>query len=352
MNPVFTCDLCDKAYIRQGNLARHKAKHSVVEGADQVAEVVAPLVQVAADQVVDAPLFENIVLPAEFPDFDEDYLALIDIEFDIDHPMCGNCDDKDEENKNLRKMNEKLLRKVIALEKAQKILRKAHKDQKNETENARQLLDQTTKVKLVEKQKVLTKKATQKVIDVEEEAEPVVEKCKGNGLWQCETCDFFTENKFAMKAHTHLNVHTSRPIPVEKKKQTVLLRTFQCEKCDTKCFDESELKYHMENEHRGPIPCRNGDSCRFMASGRCKFTHREVVEEGWEEVHRRGRRAPTTTSRNVQPCKYDDFCTKGRFCAFTHSKWRSSPIQSTGSRFQFFYTEEDFPSLQSIRRNF
>ena len=261
--------------------------------------------------------------------------------------MCGTCDDKDEENKSLRKMNEKLLRKVIALEKAQKILRKAHKDQKNETENARQLLDQTTKVNLVEKQKVLTKKATQKVIDVEEEAEPVVEKCKGNGLWQCETCDFFTENKFAMKAHTHLNVHTSRPIPVEKKKQTVLLRTFQCEKCDTKCFDESELKYHMENEHRGPIPCRNGDSCRFMASGRCKFTHREVVEEGWEEVHRRGRRAPTTTARGVQPCKYNEFCTKGRFCAFTHSKWRS-----TGPKFQFYYTEEDFPSLQSIRRNY
>ena len=252
MTAEFSCDLCDKTYLRQGNLARHKAKHSVVEGAAQVAEVVVPLVQVAADQAVNPPLFANIVLPDEFPDFDEDYIALIDIEVDLDHPMCGNCDEKEEEYQSLRKMNEKLLRKVIALEKAQKVLRKLHKDQKNETENARKLLDQRTKVKLVEKQKESTKKASQKVIEIEEEEEPVVEKCKGNGLWQCVKCDFFTENKFAMMAHTHLNIHTSRPSPVEKKKQTVLLRTFQCEKCDTKCFDESELKYHMENEHSGP----------------------------------------------------------------------------------------------------
>ena len=155
MTSEFSCDLCDKTYLRQGNLARHKAKHSVVEGAAQVAEVVVPLVQVAADQAMDPPLFANIVLPDEFPDFDEDYLALIDIEVDLDHPLCGNCDEKEAENQSLRKMNEKLLRKVIALEKAQKILRKLHKDQKNETENARKLLDQTTKVKFVEKSKPL-----------------------------------------------------------------------------------------------------------------------------------------------------------------------------------------------------
>ena len=348
----FNCDLCDKSYLRQGNLARHKAKHSVVEGVAQVAEAGDELVQVAADQVVPPPLFANIDIPADFPDFDEDYLALIDIEFDIDHPLCGNCDDKDNEIKTLQQTNEKLLRKVIALEKSQKILRKLHKDQKNETENARQILDQATKVNLVEKQKVITKKASQEVIDVEENAEPVVEKCKGNGLWQCVSCDYHTTNKFAMQAHTALNVHTDRPSPIERKEQTVFLRTLQCEKCDIKCFDESELKYHIDNLHSGPMPCRNGDSCRFMASGRCKFAHRDVVEEGWEEVHRRGRRAPTTSQRGVQPCKYDDFCTKGRFCAFTHSKWKAAmPAQSAGSRFQFFYTEEDFPSLQSIRRN-
>ena len=44
MTSEFNCDLCDKTYLRQGNLARHKAKHSVVEGAAQVAEVVVPLV--------------------------------------------------------------------------------------------------------------------------------------------------------------------------------------------------------------------------------------------------------------------------------------------------------------------
>ena len=355
MAAEYVCDLCDKSYLRKGNLARHKAKHSEVERDAQVADVVADLVQVAADQVADAPLFADIELPGEFPDFDEDYLALIDVEVDIDDPQCGKCDESDAEVKTLKTVKERLLRKVIALEKAQKTLRKFHKDQKIVIEHTRELLEKATKENATLKMKAKTN-ASKKVIDVEEEAEPVID-CSKAKLWQCVECDYNTANKFAMQAHVGLKVHSGRPSPVQKKvepvqtleEQIVLLRTIQCEKCEVKCFDENELKYHSDNMHSGPRPCRNGDSCRFMASGRCKFAHREVVEEGWEEVIRRGRRTPTTSQQGVQPCKYDDFCTKGRFCAFTHSKWRSAmPVQS---RFQFYYTEEDFPSLQSIRRN-
>ena len=132
------------------------------------------------------------------------------------------------------------------------------------------------------------------------------------------------------------------------------LRTVQCEKCEVKCFDEKELKHHMESNHSGPKPCRYGDHCKFLAEGRCKFSHRMVVEEGWEEVHRRGRKVPNKQRIPVQPCKYDELCTKGRFCAFTHTRWRSAmPTQSAGSRFQFNYNmEEDFPVLSSINRKY
>ena len=128
----------------------------------------------------------------------------------------------------------------------------------------------------------------------------------------------------------------------------------QCEKCELKCFDESEMKYHMETKHSGPKPCRYGDSCNFLAQGRCKFSHRVVVEEGWEEVHRRGRKVPNKQRIPVQPCKFNELCTKGRFCAFTHTKWRSAmPVQSAGSRFQFTYNmEEDFPIPNSINRKY
>ena len=117
------------------------------------------------------------------------------------------------------------------------------------------------KKNVILKQKV-TSKPTPKIIEIEDNAEPIVDphKCENAREWQCETCDFSTKNKFEMKAHIKFNVHSDRPSPIVKE-QTVLLRTIQCEKCDVKCFDESEMKYHMETKHSGPKPCRYGDSC-------------------------------------------------------------------------------------------
>ena len=46
--------------------------------------------------------------------------------------------------KNLKLTNNKLLRKVIALEKSLKIARKLNKDAKNETESARFMLEKAT----------------------------------------------------------------------------------------------------------------------------------------------------------------------------------------------------------------
>ena len=345
MAAEYNCAKCDKSYVRRGNLEKHMAKHTELEGGVQQG---------------DTPLFADIVLPEEFPDLDEDYLALMDVaEVNFDDPFCGRCSDESDEMKNLKMTNNKLLRKVIALEKSLKIARKLNKDAKNETESARFMLEKATRESLVEKQKASTH-ASQEVIEVVEEAKPAKEESVSEVeciLHQCKTCDYKTKNKFAMASHIALAVHTGRPSPCPKKKeQTVLLRTLQCEKCEVKCLDEAELKHHIASEHNGRRPCRYGDSCRFMAAGNCKFGHREVVQEGWEEVRRRGRRTPTTHSR-VQPCRYDNLCTKGRFCRFTHSMWvwgrAPMPTQSSGNRFEFLYNmEEDFPVLNSITRKY
>ena len=356
MAAVFACDMCEKSYVRKGNLDKHMAKHSEEEEGAKG----------------DAPLFADIDLPDidDFPDFDEDYMALVDIDVPFDdQPFCGRCKDDDSDLRTVELENEKLLRKVISLEKALKTLRKLVKDQKNETENARSLLEQATKRKMEETQKVATKEALEEVIEVEEDSRPaepakkeiVCEVVPDCILHQCKTCDFNTQNKFAMASHLWLGAHTNRPSPTPKEqkktKQTVLLRTIPCDQCDVKVLDEAELEHHKQSEHMGPKPCRYGDSCRFLASGSCKFAHREVVQEGWEEVRRRGRRTPTTSRRGVQPCRYDNLCTRGRNCRFTHSKWvwgkATMPTHSTGSKFQFQYNmEEDFPVLNSINRKY
>ena len=362
MTAEYNCDLCEKTYVREGNLTKHMAKHSEVERnqVGAVINVVTQVVQVAVDQVAPGPLFVDIVIPVidDFPEMEEidmtligDHEAANQIFGDIDD--CLNCDDKDDDIQLLRKVKEKLLRRVEALEKSKKTLQRLHKGQKLELENARTLLEKATKENVILKQKV-SNKPTPVIIEIEENAGPIVDphKCANAREWQCEICDFSTKNKFAMKAHMGFNAHSDRPSPVVKE-QTVLLRTIQCEKCDLKCFDESEMKYQMETKHSGPMPCRYGDSCNFLAQGRCKFSHRVVVEEGWEEVHRRGRKVPNKQRIPVQPCKFDEFCTKGRFCAFTHTRWSAMPAQSAGSRFQFTYNmEEDFPILNSINRKY
>ena len=368
----YNCDLCEKSFVREGNLTRHMAKHNEVER-NQVGVVIDVM---AVAQVAPPPLFVDIVIPVidDFPDMEDEDMTLIE-DHEAANQLFGNvdncidCDDKDDDIQILRKVKEKLLqqvpkllRQVQGLEKSKKALQRAHKDQKLELENTRALLEKATKENVILKQTV-SKKPIPDIIDVEENAEPIVEKSKvptveKNApitIWQCNTCDFSSKNKLALQAHCGFKTHSDRPPPIQKiVEQTVLLRTIQCEKCEVKCFDENELKYHMENKHSEPKPCRYGDSCNFLAQGRCKFSHRVVVEEGWEEVHRRGRKVPNKQRIPVQPCKYDDFCTKGRFCAFTHSKWKSTmPAQSAGSRFQFHYNmEEDFPILNSINRNF
>ena len=54
----YNCDLCEKTYVREGNLTKHMAKHSEVERnqVGAVIDVVTPVVQVAVDQVAPGPL--------------------------------------------------------------------------------------------------------------------------------------------------------------------------------------------------------------------------------------------------------------------------------------------------------
>ena len=139
MAAEYNCAKCDKSYVRRGNLEKHMAKHTELEGGVQQG---------------DTPLFADIVLPEDFPDLDEDYLALMDVaDVNFDDPFCGRCSDESDEMKNLKLTNNKLLRKVIALEKSLKIARKLCKDAKNETESARFMLEKATRESLVEKQK-------------------------------------------------------------------------------------------------------------------------------------------------------------------------------------------------------
>ena len=73
----YNCDLCEKTYVREGNLTKHMAKHSELEKnqVGAVTNVVTPVVQVAT-----GPLFVDIVIPVidDFPEMEEIDMTLIE----------------------------------------------------------------------------------------------------------------------------------------------------------------------------------------------------------------------------------------------------------------------------------
>lgn len=199
MAEEYNCDICNKTYMRKGYLTKHMARHS-----DEERE------QVRGD----GGNLLVLMVPDDFPELDVEDLGLAEDAADVQRLLnqsvlkeCDECEEKDKEDKVKKETVKRLLQKIKSLEKSKKTLQKLNKDQKNDLENTRELLDKATKENTTFK----LKRKPDTIIELEDDDEEV------------------TEQRVEME---------------------VLDRSLECKVCKLKCFDESELNHHMRTKHK------------------------------------------------------------------------------------------------------